>query len=143
MRVIDENEKLAGLYVVPIAKDTDGKRNVTRLATGAVHVTAIDWAPDSTAIAYAHQKTPKVFEQNDISIVRVAGGPSRPLVSTPASELSPLFSPDGQAIAYVLGDDPPTWAGTAWVRIVPAAGGTPAAARQDVRRTARPDRMVA
>ena len=74
MRVIDENEKLAGLYVVPLAKDDDGKRKVTKLATGAVHVTAIDWSPDSTAIAYAHQKTPKVFEQNDISIVRVAGG---------------------------------------------------------------------
>ena len=125
MRVIDENEKLAALYVVPVARGTDGKRSVTRLATGAVHVTAIDWAPDSTAIVYAHQTTPKVFEQNDISIVRVAGGPSRPLVSSPASELTPLFSPDGQTIAYVLGDDPPTWAGTAWVRIVPATGGTP------------------
>ena len=127
MRVIDENEKLAGLYVVPIARDADGKRKAARLATGDVHVTAIDWAPDSTAIAYAHQKTPKVFEQNDISIVRVAGGPSRPLVSSPASELSPLFSPDGQNIAYVLGDDPPTWAGTAWLRIVPASGGAPKA----------------
>lgn len=123
MRVIDENPKLAGLYVVPIARGADGKRKVTRLTTGAVHVTAIDWAPDSTAIAFAHQKTPKVFEQNDISIVRVAGGPSRPLVATPASELTPLFSPDGQAIAYVLGDDPPTWAGTAWLRVVPSAGG--------------------
>jgi dipeptidyl aminopeptidase/acylaminoacyl peptidase len=124
MRVIDDNEKLAALYVVPVARGTDGKRSVTRLATGAVHVTAIDWAPDSSAIVYAHQKTPKVFEQNDISIVRVAGGPSRPLVSSPASELTPLFSPDGQAIAYVLGDDPPTWAGTGWVRVVPVAGGT-------------------
>src|SRR5688572_10698139 len=42
MRVIDENQKLAGLYVVPIARDTDGKRKVTRLETGTVHVTAID-----------------------------------------------------------------------------------------------------
>jgi dipeptidyl aminopeptidase/acylaminoacyl peptidase len=125
--VIDENEKLSGLYVVPLAKDADGKRKVTRLATGAVNVTAIDWSPDSTALAYAHQKTVKVFEQNDISIVRAAGGPSRPLVSTPASELTPLFSPDGRSIAYVLGDDPPTWAATAWVRIVPVAGGTPKA----------------
>jgi dipeptidyl aminopeptidase/acylaminoacyl peptidase len=124
VRVIDENDKLAGLYVVPMTKDESGTRKVTRLETGAVHVTALDWAPDSASIAFAHQRRPKVFEQNDISIVRVAGGPAKPLVSTPASELSPLYSPDGASIAYVLGDDPPTWAGTGWVRIVPAAGGT-------------------
>ena len=106
MRVIDENEKLAALYVVPIARDTDGKRSVTRLATGAVHVTAIDWAPDSSALAYAHQKTPKVFEQNDISIVRVAGGPSRPLGSVVHAYPRSIVSPRRFSSAHRSGSIP-------------------------------------
>ena len=124
MRVIDENEKLAGLYVVPLAKDGTGKRPVKKPPTGDVHVTALDWAPDSSAIAYSHQRTPKVFEQNDISVIRVGGGSPSSLAATPASELTPLYSPDGTSIAYVLGDDPPTWGGTAWVRVIPSKGGT-------------------
>ena len=125
MRVIDESEKLAGLYVVPFAKDSGGKRPVKKLPTGDVHVTALDWASDSSTIAYSHQRTPKVFEQNDISVIRVSGGSPRSLAATPASELTPVYSPDGNSIAYVLGDDPPTWASTAWVRVIPPTGGTP------------------
>jgi dipeptidyl aminopeptidase/acylaminoacyl peptidase len=125
MRVIDENEKLNELYVVPLARDNNGKRPVKKLPTGDVHVSAIDWAPDSSSIVYSHQRTPKVFEQNDISVIRVSGGSPKSLVATPASELTPLYSPDGTSIAYELGDDPPTWGGTAWVRIVPSNGGTP------------------
>ena len=127
MRVLDENEKLAGLYVVALAKDSGGKRSLKKLPTGDVHVTALDWAPDSSAIAYSHQRTPKVFEQNDLSVIRVSGGSPTSLTATPASELTPIYSPDGTSIAYVLGDDPPTWGGTASVRVIPSKGGTPRA----------------
>ena len=126
-RVVDEKEKLAGLHVVSIARDGRKDRVSRKLEIGAVHVTALDWAPDSASIAFAHQRTPKVFEQNDISVVRVAGGRPRSLAATGASELTPQFSPDGASIAYVLGDDPPTWASTGTVQIVPAAGGRPRA----------------
>jgi dipeptidyl aminopeptidase/acylaminoacyl peptidase len=123
-RVVDEDEKLARLYVIPIEKNDEGKRPPKRLTSGAIHVTRLDWAPDSAAIVFAHQKTPKVFEQNDISIVRVSGGEPRPLAATTANESSPIYSRDGRSIAYLTSDDPPTWAFTAWVRVIPAAGGT-------------------
>lgn len=126
-RVIDEGEKLAGLHVVPVAKDGEGKRPVKKLNTGRVHVTGLNWAPDSAAIVFSHQRTPKVFDQNDISIARVEGGAPKSLVATNADESEPVYSPDGRSIAYVTTDDPPTWAFTGWVRVVPAGGGAPKA----------------
>jgi dipeptidyl aminopeptidase/acylaminoacyl peptidase len=122
-RVIDENDKLAGLHVVSLAKDAQGKRAPRKLNTGKVHVTGMDWAPDSTAIVYSLQRSSKVFEQNDISIVRLAGGEARTLVATKADETDAVYSRDGRSIAYVTSDDPPTWGFTAWVRVMPAAGG--------------------
>jgi dipeptidyl aminopeptidase/acylaminoacyl peptidase len=122
-RVIDENYKLAGLYTLPVAKQEDGRRPTKKLNTGDVHVTGMDWSPDSSSIVFSHQRTTKVFDQNDLSIVRVAGGEAKSLVATKADESDPVYSRDGRTIAYVTSDDPPTWGFTEWVRVVPAAGG--------------------
>jgi dipeptidyl aminopeptidase/acylaminoacyl peptidase len=122
-RVVDENPKLARLYVMPVEKDPDGRRPAKKLTSGEVHVTSLDWSPDSRMIVFSHQRTPKVFEHNDISVVPSAGGDVKPLVVTNASEADPRYSPDGRSIAYVTSDDPPTWAFTAWVRVIPADGG--------------------
>jgi dipeptidyl aminopeptidase/acylaminoacyl peptidase len=122
-RVVDDNEKLNGLYVISVEKTGDGKRSAKRLSSTQVHVTGFDWSPDSAAIVFSHQRNLKVFEQNDISTVAVAGGDARILVNTKADENSPVYSHDGRSIAYVVSDDPPTWAGTGWVRIIPSSGG--------------------
>ena len=124
VRVIDENDKLSGLHVVAVAKNAEGKRPTRKLNTGQVHVTGFDWSPDSAGIVFAHQRTSKVFEQNDISIVRVDGGDAKSLIATKAHEISPAYSRDGRSIAYVTSDDPPTWGFTSWARIIPATGGT-------------------
>jgi dipeptidyl aminopeptidase/acylaminoacyl peptidase len=123
-RVIDADEKLARLYIVPVEKDSDGKRPLKRLTEGSTHVTDLDWSPDSSTVVFSHQQTTKVFQQNDISTVAASGGDPRPLVATSANETSPVFSPDGKSIAYATSDDPPTWAFTAWARIIPSAGGS-------------------
>jgi dipeptidyl aminopeptidase/acylaminoacyl peptidase len=122
-RVVDGDEKLARLYVITVEKNDEGKRPPKRLTNGSMHVTGLDWSPDSSKIAFSHQKTTKVFEQNDISIVSASGGDSKPLLATAANENGPLFSPDGGSIAYTVSDDPPTWAFTGWARVMPAEGG--------------------
>ena len=124
-RVVDQDLKLARLYVIPVDKNDDGKRPSKKLTSGEMNVTGMDWSPDSASIAFSHSRTPKVFDQNDISIVSVSGGDPKALASTKADEGSPIFSRDGRSIAYVTTDDPPTWAFTGWVRIVSAGGGTP------------------
>ena len=126
-RIVDEDFKLARLYVVPVEKNDEGGREPRRLTNGVMHVTGLDWSPDGSAIAFSHQRTPKVFEQNDISIVSASGGEAKPLVATAAQETDPRFSPDGQSIAYITGDDPPTWAFTGWVRVIGREGGKPRA----------------
>ena len=122
-RVVDADEKLARLYVVSVEKNADDKRPPKRLTDGSMHVTGLDWSPDSSTIVFSHQKTTKVFDQNDISTVAMSGGDPKPLVTTGAHEAGPVFSPDGRSIAYTGSDDPPTWAFTAWARIIPVAGG--------------------
>ncbi|HXH07991.1 MAG TPA: S9 family peptidase [Vicinamibacterales bacterium] len=124
-RVVDERFKFARLYIVPVEKTAGGERPVRRLTAGEMHVTGFDWSPDGAAIVFSHQRTPKVFEQNDISIVSAAGGDPRPLAATRANEVDPRFSRDGREIAYVTSDDPPTWGGTGWLRIVARDGGVP------------------
>jgi dipeptidyl aminopeptidase/acylaminoacyl peptidase len=124
-RVIDENEKVAGLYVVAVEKGADGKRTSKRLTPAAMHVTGVEWSPDSSTLVFSHAKTIKVFDQTDISTVAAAGGAPKAIAATPASESNAVYSPDGRSIAYAASDNPPTWAGTAWVRVVPASGGTP------------------
>ncbi|HEX2443839.1 MAG TPA: S9 family peptidase [Vicinamibacterales bacterium] len=128
-RVIDADEKLARLYVIPVEK-VDGKRALQKLTTGTMHVTGLDWAPDGSTIVFSHQKTPKVFDQNDISVVAVSGtDPAEPkaLAATAADESDPAFSPDGRLVAYSASDNPPTWAFTGWVHVVAAGGGSPRA----------------
>jgi dipeptidyl aminopeptidase/acylaminoacyl peptidase len=122
-RVVDEDLKLARLFVMPVEKNDKGERAAKQITGGRMHVTGFDWSPDGASIAFSHQETPKVFEQNDISIVPAGGGDVKALASTRAQETSPRFSPDGRAIAYTVSDDPPTWAFTSWLRVIPTAGG--------------------
>jgi dipeptidyl aminopeptidase/acylaminoacyl peptidase len=48
-----------------------------------------------------------------------------PLAATAAAETQPLYSPDGQWIALTLSDDPPRWAFSHTIHLIPAAGGVP------------------
>jgi dipeptidyl aminopeptidase/acylaminoacyl peptidase len=86
---------------------------------------AFDWAPDSRQLAFAHQPTSKAddWPKQDVSVVDVESGALRSLAATAAAEFAPRFSPDGRSVAVAISDQPPTWAGTARVNVVPAAGG--------------------
>ena len=132
-RVVDENVKMTHLWVIPVAKDEQGKREPRQLTKGPLSVGggdgAWDWSPDGKAIVVSHVPTPKVddWTHADISVVDVATGAVTPLVKTGAAETDPLYSPDGQWISYVISDDPPTWGFTRRVMVVPARGGEPRA----------------
>jgi len=125
--------KFARLYVIPVERPASGKREPRRLTTadssvgvyGRATDGGFDWSPDSKAIAFAHQKTPKAndWPTGDISIVDVTSGEVKPLAASPAAEMRPMFSPDGKWIAMTVSDNPPRWAGSRRIQIVAAAGG--------------------
>jgi dipeptidyl aminopeptidase/acylaminoacyl peptidase len=61
------------------------------------------FSPDGREICYAsnHDKNPAASTNNDLWIVPVTGGPSKNITAdNPASDTSPLYSPDGRYIAY-------------------------------------------
>ncbi|MFC1539508.1 S9 family peptidase, partial [Candidatus Latescibacterota bacterium] len=133
-RVIDENFKMNRLWVIPVEKDAGGRRTARLLTSGAFSIgtplsgttSLFDWSPDSETIAFTHFPTPRAEDGKlaDISTVDVATGTVTPMVHTDASEVVPLYSPDGRWIAYRTslrrqGQD------VIDVFVVAASGGTP------------------
>jgi dipeptidyl aminopeptidase/acylaminoacyl peptidase len=126
-RVVGENDKMSHLWVIPVAKDKDGKREAKRLTKGQFTVGGWDWSKDGKSIVFDHQPTPLAddWTKSDISVVDVASAEIKPFAKTGAAESGPLYSPDGAWIAYTASDDPPTWGTVRWVMLAPAAGGQP------------------
>ncbi|HEX7331031.1 MAG TPA: S9 family peptidase, partial [Pyrinomonadaceae bacterium] len=126
-RWIDENVKLARLYVLPIQKDANGKREPRKLTTANYHVDSFDWSADGSRIAFSHAKSPVAndWTTSDISIIEVASGNVTVLANTAAAEFSPLYSPDGKSIAVLASDIPPRWAQSGVIQIFSATGGQP------------------
>jgi dipeptidyl aminopeptidase/acylaminoacyl peptidase len=126
-RWVDENVKMARLYVIPVQKDAAGKREPRKLTTENYNVGGFDWSPDGSRVAFSYAKTPLAndWTTSDVSIVEVATGKVSVFANTPAAENSPLFSPDGKFIALLVSDNPPRWAQSGTVQIFPAAGGQP------------------
>lgn len=128
-RWVDENVKMARLYVVPVQRDAAGKRETRKLTAGNYTVGGFDWSPDGSRLVFSHAKTPVAndWTTSDISVVEVSTGKVTVLSDAPAAELSPVFSPDGKWVAVLASDGPPRWAQSNLIQIFPAAGGAPRA----------------
>ena len=124
-RWFEETYKLARLYVVPLAKDANGKRDPKKLTDVNRHITSFDWSPDGSRIVFAHAKSPSVddWPSSDVSIVEVASARITPFAATANSEDSPKYSPDGKWIAVSTSDGPPRWAQSDLIAVHPASGG--------------------
>jgi dipeptidyl aminopeptidase/acylaminoacyl peptidase len=59
-------------------------------------------SPDGQEVCYTsnHDEVEAISTNNDLFIVPIAGGPSKKITTNPASDSSPLYSPDGKYIAY-------------------------------------------
>ena len=126
-RWIDENHKLARLYVIPVAKDANGKREAKKLTNESRHVTGFNWSPDGTRIVFNHVASPVAndWPSSDIAIVEVATAKVTPLAATAAAESALHFSPDGKWISGIATDLPVRWAQSYTIRAYPAGGGEP------------------
>jgi dipeptidyl aminopeptidase/acylaminoacyl peptidase len=128
-RWVDENTKQARLYVIPVAKNAQGKREARKLTESDYNVSDFDWSPDGKTIVFSHVKTPVAndWTTSDLSVVDVASGNVKLWLSSPAAESNPVYSPDGKWIALVISDNPPRWGGSGIIHLLPASGGDPKA----------------
>lgn len=124
-RWVDENVKFSRLYVMPVAKDANGKRDAKRVTADSRSITGFDWSPDGAKIAYSHVKDPRAdyWPSSDVSVVDVASASVTAFAKTDAAESSPLYSPDGKWIAMSVSDGPVRWAQSNRINFFPATGG--------------------
>jgi dipeptidyl aminopeptidase/acylaminoacyl peptidase len=124
-RWVDENLKMSRLYVIPVQKDANGKREPRKLTTENYNVDSFDWSPDGSRIVFDHTKSSVAndWTTGDVSIVEVGAAKATIFANTSAAESSPLYSPDGKWIAITISDNPPSWAGSGLIKVFPAAGG--------------------
>lgn len=128
-RWVDENLKMSRLYVLPVAKDANGKREPRKLTTENYNIGSFDWSPDGKTIVFNFTKTGGAndWTTSDVSVIDAGSGKITILANTPAAENSPRYSPDGKWIALVVSDTPPRWAQDNRLNIVAASGGAPRA----------------
>jgi dipeptidyl aminopeptidase/acylaminoacyl peptidase len=126
-RWVDENQKMARLYVIPVAKDANGKREARKLTSDNRNITGFNWSPDGTRIVFNHVSTAGAndWPSSDISVVDVASGKVSILANTASAESALHYSPDGQWISGIASDLPVRWAQSYNIVVYPAAGGAP------------------
>jgi dipeptidyl aminopeptidase/acylaminoacyl peptidase len=100
----------------------------TRLTGGdAYTVGSFSWSPDGGRIAFDHAADPLINNgpSRDISIVTIADRVVRPLVQRRGSDGAPVWSPDGQWIAFASsnGDTTSNFYKNGHLLRIPAAGG--------------------
>ncbi len=100
-----------------------------RVTEGAsFSVSTFRWSPDSTRIAFSAAKDPDLSSSStaDIYVVQLGRKTLEPLVATKGPDSNPIWSPDGQSIAYETANgDEYSYYKNPRIGIVRAAGGTP------------------
>jgi dipeptidyl aminopeptidase/acylaminoacyl peptidase len=124
-QIVDADQRMTQLFLLTLSN-----RAARQLTAGAFTVGRYSWSPDGTRIAFDHQVNPSPGSGStaDISIVTVADGTIRDLVTEDGPDTHPVWSPDGSQIAFesALANPWPSYTNHP-IAVVSAGGGTPVA----------------
>jgi len=122
-QVVEQDYRMSHLSILDVEKKT-----TKAVTTGAFTVGRFAWSPDGTMIAFDHtiNTSPASSGSADISIVTVATGSIRKLVTQDGPDSHPVWSPDGATIAFETAmANPAYFYANRVVATIPASGGTP------------------
>ncbi len=118
----DEESRRSQLWVTSMTGDGPPRR----LTSGDFTVTELAWSPDGSEIAFVHLMDPgrNSWWKADLSVVDVASGRTRPLVSEAGPDRRPMWSPDGRSVAFLSTLSDSITNLPMELTVVPAHGGT-------------------
>jgi dipeptidyl aminopeptidase/acylaminoacyl peptidase len=125
--VVDQDYRMTHLHVVAVDAAAAEPAKARRLTSGPLTVGSFDWSPDGRSIAFEHRIDPNLNNGGtaDISIVAVADGSIRKLVTREGPDTRPVWSPDGRQIAFSSAMASPSFYYTNnRIAVIPAAGGS-------------------
>ena len=121
--LVDQDFKYNHIYTILL--DTEDC-TVQRLTSGDFHVNAFNWSPDGKTIVFSYAPDPRLnwnFIESDISAVPADSGTITQVVSRPGRDRNPIFSPDGQWIAFESHGGKPEMIGLSDIFVVSSSGG--------------------
>ena len=123
LQIVEQDYRMSHLFVLDVAT-----RATRALTSGAFTVGNFQWSPDSKTIAFDHRvnTSPASSGSADISLVTVADGAIRKLVTQEGPDTNPVWSPDATRIAFESSMANPAYYYMNHVlATVPVAGGAP------------------
>ena len=126
VNVVDQDLRYAHLYVFDVDLASDDKVEIQRLTEGEFHVGNFDWSPDDATIAFDHQPRPglEYWPETSISTVPADSGAVELLVDLGGSDTNPLYSPDGQYLAFTTDRADTNWPGYEVIMVKNLVSGT-------------------
>ncbi len=96
-----------------------------RLTGGSWTVDDFDISPDATKVVFSHRPKDEIpaYDLSDLSVLRLETDEIVPLVTQAGMDASPMFSPDGSAVAFVTKNGEQAYYKNSYVAMVPSAGG--------------------
>ncbi len=119
VNVVDQELRYRHLYVFDVDPEAEELAEITRLTEGEFHVGNFDWSPDDATLAFDHQPRPglEYWPTTSISTVPADSGAVEPLVDLGGSDTNPLYSPDGQYLAFTTDRGDTNWPGHEVIKV--------------------------